>query len=310
MSITVNGRSPLSLTCVSAPTTTISARFLRQLFNAASPAWVPITLYTAEHGFFTVVVRPVVGTSIFDLSLGLDWNASMRELLLGSGWILPSRFDPVRFFLPTLASTSSASLDSSTESARTLSSVGNSAGGAVYSSAGGAEERAVGAAVYSSADGAEERAGGAAVYSSAGGAEERAVGAAVYSSAGGAEERAVGAAVYSSAGGADERAVGAATSSSAGGAGTSEFLLEGFDLLQAILSASDLSHSVFLNVGKEFLRRLLECHGIDCALFQTVEQYQLAILNHLMLGLFCYEFPAFLSLRYRRPESVCLCRWV
>ncbi|KAK6992917.1 hypothetical protein R3P38DRAFT_2801272 [Favolaschia claudopus] len=151
MSITVNGRSPLSLTCVSAPTTTISARFLRQLFNAASPAWVPITLYTAEHGFFTVVVRPVVGTSIFDLSLGLDWNASMRELLLGSGWILPSRFDPWR-------STSSASLDSSTESARTLSSVGNSAGGAVYSSAGGAEERAVGAAVYSSADGAEERA--------------------------------------------------------------------------------------------------------------------------------------------------------
>ncbi|KAK7018314.1 hypothetical protein R3P38DRAFT_2784141 [Favolaschia claudopus] len=233
MSITINGRSPLSLTSVSAPTTTFSAPFLRQLYcNAAPPTWVPITLYTTEHGFFTVVVRPVVGTSAFDLSLGFDWIASMRELLLGSGWILPSRFDLVQFFLPTLAG-SSVSSHSSKESARPLSSVGNSAGGAAFvTSAGGAEERAVGAAV-----------------SSAGGAEERAVGAAV-SSAGGADERAVGAASSSSAGGTDDRAVG------------------------------------------------VESHGIECVLFQTVEQYQLAILNHLSLEQAYFVMSSLLSFPY------------
>ncbi|KAK7002252.1 hypothetical protein R3P38DRAFT_3367505 [Favolaschia claudopus] len=141
MSITVNGRAPLSVTCISAPATTFSSRFLNQIFSgAAPPSWIPVTLYTQEHGFFTVVVRPVVGASSSDICLGLDWSASMRELLVGSGWVLSSGFDPVRFFLPTLVIASSVPMDSSREHSRTLSSVGNSAGGAAVfiTSAGGA----------------------------------------------------------------------------------------------------------------------------------------------------------------------------
>ncbi|KAK7035026.1 hypothetical protein R3P38DRAFT_3493662 [Favolaschia claudopus] len=141
MSITVNGCPPLSVTCISAPATTFSSRFLNQIFSgAAPPSCIPVTLYTQEHGFFTVVVRPVVGASPSDLCLGLDWSASMRELLVGSGWVLPSGFDPVRFFLPTLVGASSVPGDSSGEHSRTLCSVGNSAGGAALfiTSAGGA----------------------------------------------------------------------------------------------------------------------------------------------------------------------------
>ncbi|KAK6997443.1 hypothetical protein R3P38DRAFT_2797781 [Favolaschia claudopus] len=237
MSITINGRSPLSLTSVSAPTTTFSARFLTQLFSVATlPAWVPVTLYTPEHGFFTVVVRPTVGSSMSDVCLGLDWSASMRELLIGSGWTLPSGFDPIRFFLPTLTVASGAPVLPSGGNTPALASVGSSAGGAVFNTS-------AGGAVPSSS------AGGAAVFSSAGGAVAS-------SSAFGVD---------------DSRAAGTAS-------------LEGFELLGSILSSSDVTGSVILNMDEQFLRRLSESHGIQCALFTSVEEYQSAVLTHLSLG--------------------------
>ncbi len=105
MSLTVNGRCPSSLRVVSDSVTTFSSRFLSALFpSGVVPPWVPVTLYTKEHGFFTVVLRTTVGGDLVDLSVGLDWSASMRELLNSCGWYVSQAFDPVREFLPSRVS--------------------------------------------------------------------------------------------------------------------------------------------------------------------------------------------------------------
>ncbi|KAK7020005.1 hypothetical protein R3P38DRAFT_3358791 [Favolaschia claudopus] len=173
MSLTVNGRSPSSFTSTSCLHTSFSQRYLSQLFpSGAVPQWVPLTVYTEAHGFFTVVVRPIVdeSPSAIDVSLGLDWNSLMGELLAESGWALQPGFDAAGLFL---SSPSSSRCEVSgggglafcgTHSAELPSH--SSAGGALLPGAGGA-------AVVPSAGGAAfSGTGGPVVSSSTGGAGE------------------------------------------------------------------------------------------------------------------------------------------
>ncbi|KAK7025107.1 hypothetical protein R3P38DRAFT_2779038 [Favolaschia claudopus] len=222
MSVSINGCSPTVLAFTAEPKTTLSRAFAHQLYPSGRlPSWLPISLNTRQHGSFTVLLQPVVGTSQCALSLGLDWKAFMRELLLSSGWSLNSDFDPVSYFLPALVTVSSGAggrlsvrpdayrqeaIPPGSHISRVASS---SAGGAVNSpSAGGASS--AGGAVNSPSAGGAFSAGGAVNSPSAGGALM--FNAVEFPSAGGALSS-------SSAGGAvDLPSAGGALSSSAGGA--------------------------------------------------------------------------------------------
>jgi hypothetical protein len=104
MSLRVNGvscsaviRSMSSQTCVSAAFfASLPPRFSRNGLDA-------ITL-TAAGESLTVLLRCAVlpGGSLPglpDLVLGLDWKASIRELLLSMGRPIPPAFDPFQYYL-------------------------------------------------------------------------------------------------------------------------------------------------------------------------------------------------------------------
>ncbi|KAK6984895.1 hypothetical protein R3P38DRAFT_3451885 [Favolaschia claudopus] len=318
MSVSINGCSPTVLAFTAEPKTTLSRAFAHQLYPSGRlPSWLPISLNTRQHGSFTVLLQPVVGTSQCALSLGLDWKAFMRELLLSSGWSLNSDFDPVSYFLPArmffLARAFLSSADTGAFLVVTVSSgaggrlsvrpdayrqealppgshisrvASSSAGGAVNSpSAGGASS--AGGAVNSPSAGGAFSAGGAVNSPSAGGALM--FNAVEFPSAGGALSS-------SSAGGAvDLPSAGGALSSSAGGAvasssrvrvvGAPSARLNGCNLLRATIVGGDVAYNVFLNSDTTFFDRMSDAHGIVSNLFQSVEQYRAAILSHLMLGM-------------------------
>ncbi|KAF8164634.1 hypothetical protein K438DRAFT_1775391 [Mycena galopus ATCC 62051] len=103
MSLSVNGLYPHSVVFTTDVDTTISSVFAAALFPMGGiPSYLSATLVTMTSGSFTVSLGTKVVPSPFDVSIGLDWSASMRELLNYVGWHVGQSFDPVQAFLPHL----------------------------------------------------------------------------------------------------------------------------------------------------------------------------------------------------------------
>lgn len=102
MSLRVNGVSCSTIARSSRLRTAVSSSF----YVSVAPGLphgelLAFTLDTACSGSFTVLLRCEVVSTGPDVSLGLDWKASLRELLLVQGHPVPVSFDPFESYLPS-----------------------------------------------------------------------------------------------------------------------------------------------------------------------------------------------------------------
>ncbi|KAJ7821651.1 hypothetical protein B0H13DRAFT_2681979 [Mycena leptocephala] len=98
MSLSVDGVLCSTVFRSSSPVTTISRYFVSALTPGHSRnGFYPITLVAAGGDNLTVVLRCAVAYEGPDIVLGLDWKASIRELLAGSAY--STRFDPFQAYL-------------------------------------------------------------------------------------------------------------------------------------------------------------------------------------------------------------------
>jgi hypothetical protein len=89
----------------SSPVATISRYFVSALTPGRSRnRFYPITLVAAGGDNLTVVLRCAVAYEGPDIVLGLDWKASIRELLVSLGWPILPGFDPFQAYLGSGAS--------------------------------------------------------------------------------------------------------------------------------------------------------------------------------------------------------------
>jgi hypothetical protein len=105
MSLSVDGVLCSTVFRSSSPVTTISRYFVSALTSGRSRnGFYPITLVAAGGDNLTVVLRCAVAYEGPDLVLGLDWKASIRELLVSLGRPILPGFDPFQAYLGSGAS--------------------------------------------------------------------------------------------------------------------------------------------------------------------------------------------------------------
>ncbi|KAK6985227.1 hypothetical protein R3P38DRAFT_3230904 [Favolaschia claudopus] len=117
MSLLVNGTLAARVARTEEPATRISASFVQLHFPPSqhSSTHFPcvLTLQTTEHDPLSVLVSCDVSADLdFDVVLGLNWKAYSHELLLRSGYSVPVNFDPWSLLpsVPILCSPASAAL--------------------------------------------------------------------------------------------------------------------------------------------------------------------------------------------------------
>ncbi|KAJ6592033.1 hypothetical protein DFH09DRAFT_1273279 [Mycena vulgaris] len=98
MSLTVDGIAATTFTFASVPHTLLSPSFATRLGQPRSTGYL-FTVTVGPSGAFSFPLHCSLGPqSTFDVVLGYDWAAFLRDSLLRSGFRLDSRFDAWMFF--------------------------------------------------------------------------------------------------------------------------------------------------------------------------------------------------------------------